>query len=148
MRALVVERKQVPRCVNMISYPGVIPINITKRDLLDAVKGEPGGWGVDVVFDASGEPSEGDRRIGEHRLSGGAIVPWAFPSSRWPSTFPARSARNCGYETVFRYANMYERALNLIGSGKVDLKPLISSTFDFERSIEAFEPRRKVTRPT
>jgi D-xylulose reductase len=34
---------------------------------------------------------------------------------------------------------MYERALNLIGSGKVDLKPLISSTFDFERSIEAFE---------
>jgi D-xylulose reductase len=42
-------------------------------------------------------------------------------------------------ETVFRYANMYERALNLIGSGKVDLKPLISSTFDFERSIEAFE---------
>ena len=34
---------------------------------------------------------------------------------------------------------MYERSLNLIGSGKVDLKPLISSTFDFERSIEAFE---------
>ena len=42
-------------------------------------------------------------------------------------------------ETVFRYANVYDRAISLIASGKVDLKPLISETFDFERSIEAFE---------
>ncbi len=35
-------------------YPGIIPVNITKCDLLDAVKGETGGWGADVVFDASG----------------------------------------------------------------------------------------------
>ena len=35
-------------------FPGIIQVNITKRDLLDAVKSETGGWGADVVFDASG----------------------------------------------------------------------------------------------
>ena len=38
---------------------------------------------------------------------------------------------------------MFERALDLIASGKVDLKPLVSETFDFERSVEAFERTRE-----
>jgi len=42
-------------------------------------------------------------------------------------------------ETVFRYANVFDRALAMIASGKVDLKPLISATFPFEDSIAAFE---------
>jgi D-xylulose reductase len=50
-------------------------------------------------------------------------------------------------ETVFRYANMYDRAIALIGSGKVDLKPLISETFGFEESIKAFD-RAVEARPT
>ena len=42
-------------------------------------------------------------------------------------------------ETVFRYAHQYERAIALIASGRVDLKPLISGTFAFKESIKAFE---------
>ena len=48
-------------------------------------------------------------------------------------------AREARIETVFRYANIYDRAINLIASGKVDLKPLISGTFAFDDSIAAFE---------
>ena len=40
---------------------------------------------------------------------------------------------------MFRYAHQYDRAIALIASGKVDLKPLISETFPFEESIPAFE---------
>ncbi|RVC56227.1 NAD(P)-dependent alcohol dehydrogenase, partial [Mesorhizobium sp. M4B.F.Ca.ET.088.02.2.1] len=32
-----------------------------------------------------------------------------------------------------------DRALQLIASGKVDLKPLITGTYDFSDSIKAFE---------
>jgi D-xylulose reductase len=42
-------------------------------------------------------------------------------------------------ESVFRYAHQYDRAIALIASGKVDLKPLITETFPFEKSIAAFE---------
>ena len=51
----------------------------------------------------------------------------------------ARSSREVRIETVFRYANIFDRALNLIASGKVDLKPLITGVYDFEDSIKAFE---------
>ena len=55
----------------------------------------------------------------------------------------AAQAKEIRMETVFRYANMYDRAINLIASGKVDLKPLISATFDFADSIAAFERAAK-----
>ena len=37
------------------------------------------------------------------------------------------------------YANMYDRAIALLSSGKVDLKPLVSKTYDFADSIKAFD---------
>ena len=42
-------------------------------------------------------------------------------------------------ETVFRCANVYDRAIALIAAGKVNLKPLISLSLPFEDSIAAFE---------
>ena len=61
------------------------------------------------------------------------------PDSRWSGSIVGMQAREARIETVFRYANIYDRAINLIASGKVDLKPLISATFSFEESIAAFE---------
>ena len=48
-------------------------------------------------------------------------------------------AKELRIETVFRYANVYDRAIALIASGKVDLKPLISATIPFEDSIAGFD---------
>jgi D-xylulose reductase len=42
-------------------------------------------------------------------------------------------------ETVFRYANVYDKAISLISSGRVDLKPLLSGTFPFGQGVQAFE---------
>ena len=49
------------------------------------------------------------------------------------------AAKEIRIETVFRYANVFDRALQMIASGKVDLKPLVSATFPFEESVQAFE---------
>lgn len=49
--------------------------------------------------------------------------------------------------SVFRYAHQYERAIALLGSGRVDLKPLISATFRFDEAIAAFD-RAVEARPT
>lgn len=40
---------------------------------------------------------------------------------------------------VFRYANCYPKALSLITSGKVDVKPLITHHFTLQDSVKAFE---------
>ena len=47
----------------------------------------------------------------------------------------ALSAKEASIETVFRYAHVYTRALALMGSGKIDVKPLISRTFEFQDSV-------------
>ena len=75
-------------------------------------------------------------------ISCGRAARWcssACPSTRSISTSSAPRSRKPEIETVFRYANIYARAIELIASGKVDLKPLISGTFPFEDSVEAFE---------
>ncbi len=119
-------------------YPGVVPVNIRNQDLAEILRKETDGWGADIVFDASGAPKAIESAVGL-ACPGGAIVLVGIPVE--PVSFDIAGAigKELRVETVFRYANMFERALNLIASGKVDLKPLISATFDFERSIEAFE---------
>ncbi len=49
------------------------------------------------------------------------------------------STKEIRFETVFRYAHQYDRAIALMGSGRVDLKPLITETFPFEESVAAFD---------
>jgi D-xylulose reductase len=42
-------------------------------------------------------------------------------------------------EQIFRYAHVYPRAIALMGSGKLDVKPLITDTFAFADSVRAFD---------
>jgi D-xylulose reductase len=40
---------------------------------------------------------------------------------------------------VFRYANIFPRAIQLISSGKIDVKPFISRSFSFKDGVNAFD---------
>ncbi len=62
-----------------------------------------------------------------------------MPVDPVPMDVVSAAAKEVRIETVFRYANVFDRALSMIGSGKVDLKPLISHTYAFKDSIAAFE---------
>lgn len=119
-------------------YAGIVPIDIRKEPLIAAVARHTEGWGADVVFEASGSPKAFADLFRIVR-PGGAVVLVGLPVE--PVAFDVAGAisREVRVETVFRYANIFDRALNLIASGKVDLKPLITGSFDFEQSIKAFE---------
>ena len=119
-------------------YAGIHPVDIRQQTLADAVAAHTGGWGADVVFEASGSPKAfGDMfRIVR---PGGAVVLIGLPVEPVVFDVPGAISREVRIETVFRYANIFDRALNLIASGKVDLKPLITGVFDFEDSVAAFE---------
>jgi len=119
-------------------YPGVVPVDITKETLAAVIARETGGWGVDIVFEASGSPRAYDGIVDLVR-SGGALVLIGLPVETVRFDVPAAISKEIRIETVFRYANIFDRALAVIASGKIDLKPLISATYDFEQSIEAFE---------
>ena len=44
---------------------------------------------------------------------------------------------------TFRYAHQYDRAISLLSSNKIDVKPMITDTVDFDDSIKAFERAAK-----
>ncbi|KAJ54436.1 sulfurtransferase [Actibacterium mucosum KCTC 23349] len=123
-------------------YAGVFPVNVSERTLGSAIEEHTGGWGADVVFEASGAPGVLNDALRALR-PGGCVVLIGMPPSEVPFDVNAAIAREVRIETVFRYANVFDRALELIGSGKVDLKPLISETYPFDQSIAAFERAAK-----
>ncbi|MEO1103171.1 MAG: NAD(P)-dependent alcohol dehydrogenase [Pseudomonadota bacterium] len=119
-------------------YDNVVPVNIREQDLAAAVMEATDGWGADVVFEASGAPPVFDGLFDLAR-PGGAVVLVGMPVEPVAVDIVGAQARELRIETVFRYANVFERALNLIASGAVELGPLITGTYDFEDSIAAFE---------
>jgi D-xylulose reductase len=120
------------------SYPGVLPVNVREEKLSDAVARETDGWGADVVFEASGSPRAFEGLFALPR-PGGCVVLVGMPVEPVAFDVVSAAAKEVRIETVFRYANVFDRAIAMIASGKVDLKPLISESFSFDQSVEAFE---------
>jgi len=127
-------------------YSGVIPVNIAQEKLAEKVREVTDGWGADIVFECSGSPHAW-KTIMDLPRPGGAIVVVGLPVEPVAVDIAAASTLEVRIENVFRYAHQYERAIALIASGKVDLKPLISETFAFEDAIKAFD-RAVEARPT
>ena len=119
-------------------YHNVVPVNARRGDLHDTVRSATNGWGADIVFEASGAPAVFPGLFDLAR-AGGAVVAIGMPVEPVALDIVAAQARELRIETVFRYANVFDRALSLIASGAIDLKPLITGAFDFEDSVAAFE---------
>ncbi|HUG63485.1 MAG TPA: zinc-binding dehydrogenase, partial [Methylomirabilota bacterium] len=127
-------------------YEGIMAVDVSRESLADVVSRETGGWGADVVFEASGAPKV-YADLTDLAAPGGVIVLVGMPPVAPAMDIVRIQAKELRLESVFRYANVFDRAVELIASGKVDLKPLISGTFGFDDSILAFE-RAAEHRPT
>ena len=119
-------------------YQGVTTVNSREKKLAEEVAKLTDNWGADIVFEASGSPKAYDGIFNLVR-PGGCLVLVGMPIDPVPFDVVAACVKEARIETIFRYANVHARAIELIASGKVDLKPLISGTFPFEESIEAVE---------
>ncbi len=128
-------------------YEGLIPVNSARESLRDRIEEICGaGWGADVVLEASGSPRVYDDLLACVR-PGGTVVLVGMPLEKVAFDVVAAQAKEIRIETVFRYANVFDRAIEMIASGRVDLRPLIAETFPFDQSIQAFE-RAATARPT
>ncbi|RQU84347.1 NAD(P)-dependent alcohol dehydrogenase [Burkholderia cenocepacia] len=118
--------------------PAVTTVDVRTRPLADAVAEASGGWGADVVFEASGSANAYAGLVGL-MCPGGCAVLIGMPVAPVPLDVVALQAKEGRIESVFRYANIFPRALALIASGAIDVKPFISRTFPFSEGVRAFE---------
>ena len=97
-----------------------------------------GGWGADVLFECSGAAAA-YRGIADLLRPGGTVVAVGMPIDPVAVDVVALQLREIAVFTVFRYANVYDRAIKLLGSGQIDVTPLITATYAFADSIAAFQ---------
>jgi D-xylulose reductase len=136
-RVIVADLAQ-PKLDIAAQYQGIIPVNIRETNLAEKINELTEGWGADVVFECSGSPKAWETIMDLPR-PGGCIVVVGLPVEPIKIDIAGASTKELRIENVFRYAHQYDRAIALIASGKVDLKPLISETFNFEDSKAAFD---------
>jgi D-xylulose reductase len=118
--------------------PAVTTVDVRSTNLAEAVKSLTDGWGANVVFEASGS-ARAFEGIVDLLCPGGCLVLVGMPGGKVPMDIVAIQSKEVRIESVFRYANIFPRALALIASGQVDVKPFISRTFAFTDGVRAFE---------
>jgi D-xylulose reductase len=108
---------------------------------LEVVKKETAGWGADIVFEASGS-EKAAAGLFEYLRPGGRVVYIGMPEQPVTLDIVTAQTKEARIDTIYRYAHVYPRALELMGSGSIDVKPLITESYPFSRGVEAFEYAR------
>jgi len=116
----------------------IIPINCKKEDLKSVIMEHTEGWGADIVFEASGSEKAASS-VFDLVCPAGKVVFIGMPGNPIAYDVVAAQIKEAQVEHVFRYAHVYPKALALLKSGKIDVKPLITDIFPFEKSIDAMK---------
>jgi D-xylulose reductase len=135
--SVIIADVQQPKLDLAATLGPITPVNVTKQKLTEVVDRLTEGWGADIVFEASGNAAAA-AAVFEPLCPGGRVVFIGMPGKPIEYDVVGASIKEARVEHVFRYAHVYPRALALMGSGKIDVKPLITDTFEFEESIDAF----------
>jgi D-xylulose reductase len=120
------------------SYGGIDAVNVATENVVDRVRAATDGWGADVVFECSGHPKAFEN-IHALACPGGALVLVGMPPGPVAFDVVAAQVKELRIEHVFRYANVFPKAIALLASGKIDLARLISRTYPFRQGVAAFE---------
>ena len=121
-------------------YGADVTINAEKENPLESILEHTGGRGVDVVIEAAGVP-ETIRQTVEMVRPGGTVLMFGICAKPvndfnvYPFYFKEISVVGSRAMTE----DEFEPTINLVASGAIDVKPLITHSFPLERIKEAFE---------
>jgi L-idonate 5-dehydrogenase len=95
--------------------------------------------GFDVLFEASGSGAALHQAFTLVRRGGTIVQIGSFSQPEVPLPMSQLLVRELQLVGSFRYGDVWPRAIRLVASGRVDLRPLISSVFPLHQAREALE---------
>jgi L-iditol 2-dehydrogenase len=122
-----------------LDYVADVALNPDETDVVAEIMRLTGGRGVDVAFEAAGAPQTPNQAAAVTR-PGGTLVVAGIPSDD-TMTLTASTVRRKGLtiKLVRRMKHTYPRAIRMVHTGILDVKPLVTHTFPLERIAEAFD---------
>jgi D-xylulose reductase len=116
----------------------ITPINVREENPRELIRAATDGWGADVVFEATGAAAAAAQAI-DLLCPGGCAVFIGMPGAPVSFDIVAAQVKEARIETVFRYAHVFPRALALMASGRINVRPLITDRFAFTEGVAAFD---------
>ena len=118
--------------------PGLTPLHPEQGSPQTQVLALTEQRGADILFECSGAPAAFEN-IADYLRPGGRLAAVGMPPAPVGLDIVALQVKEITLHSIFRYANVYDRAIKLLAQGQIDVTPLITETFDFADSITAFE---------
>ncbi len=112
-------------------------INATKEDVIKTVLEATENLGAHIVVEAAGNSKTASMSVDLVR-PGGKIVMVGNVHGETPFRFMAANDKEADVVSVFRYVNMYPTAIKAVSDGVIQVKDMITKTFPFEKTQEAF----------
>jgi D-xylulose reductase len=129
---------QQPKLELAESLGPITGVNVATQSLKEILNHATEDWGADIVFECSGN-ERAAASVFEPLCPGGTVVFVGIPLQPIAYDVAAAMVKEAHVEQIFRYAHVYPRAIALMGSGKLDVKPLITDKFAFADSVAAFD---------
>ena len=124
--------------INSMNITGIQGYCCSLPELIDIVNKESDNWGVDAVFESSGAIKD-FKDVIKLLCPNGVLVLIGMPVSDVSIDVVALQAKEVRIETIFRYVNVYKKAISMISASDFPFDKLITKEFNFDDSIEAFD---------
>ena len=128
----------IPLRLEVAKKMGAITVNSKEEDLLKKVAEVTGGRGVDVVLDCAGFSATVTDSVRAARPAGTIVVVGMGEDELNGIPLGPISAKELIITSLFRYKNLYPTTIKAIESGKIDISGIVSKTFTFEETPQAF----------
>lgn len=114
-------------------------INGKETDVLKEIDALTGGMGVEKVFETAGSPITIAQTPYLVKMGGTIVLVGIAADAEIKYNFGKIMAKEARIESVFRYRNLYPRAIAAISSGLVNVDPVVTHEFAFQDIQSAFE---------
>ncbi len=102
------------------------------------------GRGVDVAFEAAGDPEAVEAVIGAVKPGGQAILIGIPPEDRIAFTASIARRKDLTIKVIHRMKHTYPRAIELVQSGRVDVRSLVTHRFPLSETASAYSTAEKL----
>lgn len=126
------------RLQNARNMGAKVLVNASEKNIVEEVKKLTGGRGANLVFETAGNRVTAALTI-NLVTPGGKIIMVGNIHGETPFRFMEANNMEVDVVSVFRYVNIYPKAISAVSSGIIHVKDMISRVFPFEKTQEAFE---------
>lgn len=114
-------------------------INARDEDAVAKIDEITGGKGVDVVIETAGSKITIKQTAYLVKRGGTIVLVGMAPEDIIEYNFAKIMAKEASIQSVFRYRNIYPKAINAIAKGIIDVSGIVTHEFDFEDTAKAFD---------